>query len=225
MVGSEGKLAEVKARISAAAEQSGREPSAIRLIAVSKTFEPNEIEPVLRAGHGDFGENRVQEARRKWPGLRASYPGIQLHLIGRLQTNKVRDAVAVADAIHTLDNDKLGAEIAKEIARQGRRPTLLVQVNTGREAQKAGIASDQAAAFVKRCRETHGLTIDGLMCIPPADTDPAPHFSMLSHLAGELDLVLLSMGMSDDFETAIRCGATHVRVGSAIFGQRASPVG
>ncbi len=222
IAGAAQRLAEVRARIAAAAERSGRDPKTVRLIAVSKTFEPNEIEPLLRAGHAEFGENRVQEAGRKWPGLRKSYPGVQLHLIGPLQTNKVRDAIAVADAIHTLDRDKLAAEVAKEIARQGRRPMLFVQINTGEEAQKAGVAPDLAASFVQRCRDTHGLMIDGLMCIPPADADPTPHFTMLRQLAGQLDLALLSMGMSGDFETAILCGATHVRVGSAIFGERES---
>jgi len=222
MAGAAHRLAEVRARIAAAAERSGRDPKTVRLIAVSKTFEPNEIEPVLRAGHAEFGENRVQEAGRKWPGLRESCPGVQLHLIGPLQTNKVRDAIALADAIHTLDRDKLAAEIGKEIARQGRRPTLLVQINTGEESQKAGVAPREAGSFVQRCRDTHGLTIDGLMCIPPVDADPTPHFTMLRQLAGQLDLALLSMGMSGDFETAIQCGATHVRVGSAIFGERGS---
>lgn len=214
------RLADVKARIAAAAEHAGRDPATVTLIAVSKTFGPPAIEPVLAAGQRAFGENRVKEAEEKWPLLRERHPDLRLHLIGPLQTNKVREAVALFDAIHVLDRDRLAAALAKEMARQGRSPTLFVQVNTGDEPQKSGIARGDAAAFVARCREEHGLAVEGLMCIPPLADDPAPHFEMLRRLGAELGLPLLSMGMSADFETAIRHGATHVRVGSAIFGGR-----
>ena len=213
-------LAAVAARIRAAAERSGRDPSGIRLVAVSKSFQRDAILPVVTAGQRDFGENRVQEAQRKWPELRAGRSDVVLHLIGPLQTNKVRDAVALFDAIHSVDRDKLAAELAKEMRRQRRILTLFVQVNTGEEAQKAGVAPNDAAEFVRRCRDEHGLKIQGLMCIPPAAADPAPHFARLRNLAGELDLPSLSMGMSSDFETAVAHGATHVRIGSAVFGER-----
>jgi pyridoxal phosphate enzyme (YggS family) len=214
------RLAEVKERIAAAAERAGRSPSEVTLIAVTKTFEAEAIEPALAAGHRDFGENRVQEAQGKWPRLRERYPDLRLHLIGPLQTNKVRDAVALFDAIHSIDRDKLAAELAKETARQGRRLSLFVQVNTGEEKQKSGVSPQRTAEFVERCREEHGLAIAGLMCLPPLEDDPAPHFEMLRRLAEGLRLGALSMGMSDDFETAVAHGATHVRVGSAIFGER-----
>jgi PLP dependent protein len=220
MADSETRLQDVKARIAAAARQAGRDPAAITLIAVSKTFGPEAIEPVLAAGARVFGENRVQEAERKWPPLRARYPDLRLHLIGPLQTNKVREAIRLFDVIHTLDRDKLAGALAKEMARQGRRLSLFVEVNTGSEPQKAGVAPGEAAAFVARCRETHGLAIEGLMCIPPVADDPVPHFEMLRRLAGDIGLNALSMGMSADFEAAILHGATHVRVGSAIFGTR-----
>lgn len=214
------RLAEVKARIAAAAKRAGRDPAEVTLIAVSKTFAGEAIEPVIAAGQREFGENRVQEAFSKWPALREQYPDLRLHLIGPLQTNKVRDAVRLFDTIHSLDREKLAAELAKEMAKQGRALPLFVQVNTGREPQKAGVAPEETAAFVRRCRETHALSIEGLMCIPPVDDDPVPHFELLRRLAGELKLPSLSMGMSADFETAIAHGATHVRVGSAIFGAR-----
>jgi pyridoxal phosphate enzyme (YggS family) len=213
-------LAAVTQRVRHAAEEAGRHPVNVTLIAVTKTFDAATIEPALLAAHRDFGENRVQEAQRKWPALRARFPDLRVHLIGPLQTNKVRDAVELFDAIHSLDRDKLAAALAKEMARQSRRPKLFVQVNTGEEPQKAGIMPHEAADFVRRCREEHGLAIEGFMCIPPFEGDPAPHFEMLRRLAEELELKSLSMGMSADYETAIRHGATHVRVGSAIFGER-----
>ncbi|HWT30206.1 MAG TPA: YggS family pyridoxal phosphate-dependent enzyme [Propylenella sp.] len=220
MAHAEQSMRHISERIAAAARRAGRDPSEIRLVAVSKTFAADAIEPVLRAGHRHFGENRVQEAQGKWPGLREKYPDLKLHLIGPLQTNKVRDAVALFDAIHSIDRDKLAAELGKEMARQGRRLSSFVQVNTGEEPQKAGVAPATAADFVDRCRKVHGLGIDGLMCLPPAEEDPRPHFEMLRHLAGGLGLPFLSMGMSGDFEVAIAEGATHVRIGSAIFGAR-----
>lgn len=215
------RLADVKNRIARAAERAGRDPAAVTLITVTKTFGPEAIEPVLKAGQRVFGENRVQEAQAKWPRLREAYSDLRLHLIGPLQTNKVRDAVALFDAIHSVDRNRVAAALAKEMARQEqRRVSLFVQVNTGEEPQKAGVAPHAAAAFVERCREMHGLAIEGLMCIPPLDADPAPHFEMLRRLGEGLGLASLSMGMSGDFETAIEHGATHVRVGSAIFGER-----
>ncbi len=214
------RLAEVEARVAAAARRAGRDPADVTLIAVSKTFGAEAILPVLAAGHRVFGENRVQEAERKWPPLRERHPDVRLHLIGPLQTNKAREAVALFDAIHTLDRDKLAGVLAKEMARQGRSPALFVEVNTGNEPQKAGVTPDAAADFVERCRKTHGLGIEGLMCIPPLADDPVPHFEALARLAGSLGLRSLSMGMSADFESAVLHGATHVRVGSAIFGER-----
>lgn len=213
-------LAEVRRRIVTAERQAGRAASSVRLIAVSKTFEAETIRPVLDAGQRDFGENRVQEASAKWPDLKAAYPDLRLHLIGPLQSNKAAEAVALFDAIHTIDRDKIAGAVAGEMRKQGRQLRLLVQVNTGEEAQKAGVAPSETEAFVARCCEIHGLTIDGLMCIPPADQVPAPHFALLAKLARRLGLMTLSMGMSGDFETAIAMGATDVRVGSAIFGTR-----
>jgi pyridoxal phosphate enzyme (YggS family) len=214
------RLAAVKERIADTAVRAGRNPADIRLIAISKTFDAAAIEPVLEAGQRDFGENRVQEAQGKWPRLRARFPDVMLHLVGPLQTNKVRDAVALFDVIHSLDRERLASALAKEMARQGRRLSLFVQVNTGEELQKSGIAPEGTVAFVERCRERHGLVIEGLMCLPPLKDDPVPHFEMLRRLAEGLDLPSLSMGMSADFETAIAHGATHVRVGTAIFGER-----
>jgi PLP dependent protein len=214
------RLAEVKARIADAARRAGRDPAGVTLIAVSKTFGADAIAPVLDAGQREFGENRVQEAEGKWPALKLRCPDLRLHLIGPLQTNKAREAVSLFDAIHTVDRDRLAGVLAKEMARQGRSPTLFVEVNTGNEPQKAGVAPGEAAAFVTRCREVHGLSIEGLMCIPPLTDDPVPHFEMLRRLAEALGLGSLSMGMSSDFEAAILHGATHVRVGSAIFGER-----
>ncbi|MEZ5773460.1 MAG: YggS family pyridoxal phosphate-dependent enzyme [Hyphomicrobiaceae bacterium] len=215
-----GRLAAVRARIEAAARGAGRDPADVRLVAVSKTFAADEIVPVLEAGHRLFGENRVQEAKAKWPGLRARFAGTELHLIGPLQSNKAAEAVALFDAIETVDRPRIAEALAAEMRKQGRTPKLFVQVNTGEEPQKAGIAPKEAAAFVKACREVHGLQIEGLMCIPPLDEEPSLHFALLARLAAEAGVGKLSMGMSGDFETAIAFGATHVRVGSAIFGSR-----
>jgi pyridoxal phosphate enzyme (YggS family) len=220
----ETRLASVIGRIAAAEAGYGRAPGSAQLIAVSKTFDIDDIRPVIAAGQRRFGENRVQEAQAKWPLLRAEAPDVELHLIGPLQSNKAREAVALFDAIHTVDRDKVAGALAVEIARQGRAPMLFVQVNTGLEPQKAGIAPRDAVAFVERCRDVHGLVIAGLMCIPPADEAPGPHFALLAKLAKEAGVSELSMGMSGDFETAIAFGATYVRVGGAIFGVRPKPV-
>jgi PLP dependent protein len=192
-------------------------------VAVSKTFEADAIRPVIAAGQRVFGENRVQEALAKWPDLKDEFPDIELHLIGPLQSNKAKEAVALFDVIQSIDREKIAAELAKEMSKQARTPRLYVQVNTGLEPQKAGIDPREAAAFVERCRIGHGLTIDGLMCIPPADENPGPHFALLEKLAGEASVSRLSMGMSGDYRTAIAFGATEVRVGSAIFGHRPYP--
>ncbi len=214
------RLEAVNARIAAAAEAAGRDAGDVRLIAISKTFDAAAIAPVLAAGHREFGENRVQEAQGKWPALRERFPDLVLHLVGPLQTNKVRAAVGLFDAIHSLDRDRLAAALAAEIRRQERAPLLFVQVNTGEEPQKAGVPPQEAADFVERCRHEHGLEIGGLMCIPPFHDDPEPHFEVLRRLRVDIGLAALSMGMSADYETAIAHGATHVRVGSAIFGAR-----
>ena len=214
------RLAEIRHRIARAERANGRLAGSVQLVAVSKTFEADAIRPVIAAGQRVFGENRVQEAKAKWPALRAETPDLELHLIGPLQSNKAREAVELFDVIHTVDREKIAAALAAEMARLDRRPRLMVQVNTGLEDQKAGIDPREAVAFVARCRETHGLVVEGLMCIPPADEEPGPHFALLARLAGEAGTPLLSMGMSADFEAAIRFGATHVRVGSAIFGTR-----
>ena len=210
----------VVAAIEQAAQKTGRETEAVTLVAVSKTYDASHILPVLEAGHRVFGENRVQEAKDKWPALRADFPDLELHLIGPLQSNKAADAVALFDVIETVDREKIAGALAKEIERQGKAPRLYVQVNTGEEEQKAGIAPQEAVAFVERCQSVHGLAIEGLMCIPPVDENPGPHFALLRKLAREAGLDRLSMGMSSDFETAIQFGATSVRVGSAIFGAR-----
>ncbi|MER8655898.1 YggS family pyridoxal phosphate-dependent enzyme [Mesorhizobium sp. M0847] len=210
----------VKTRIAAAEREAGRDAGSVTLVAVSKTFEADVIRPVIEAGQRVFGENRVQEAQGKWPALKAEFPDIELHLIGPLQSNKAKEAVALADVIETVDREKIAAELAKEIVRQGRAPKLYVQVNTGSEPQKAGIEPRDAVAFVARCRDVHGLAIEGLMCIPPADENPGPHFALLEKLSKEAGVAKLSMGMSGDFETAIAFGANSVRVGSAIFGSR-----
>ncbi|HSM41318.1 MAG TPA: YggS family pyridoxal phosphate-dependent enzyme [Afifellaceae bacterium] len=214
------RLQAVKEVIAAAERSAGREAGSVTLIAVSKTFDAAEIEPVLEAGQTVFGENRVQEAMGKWPGLLERYGQVSVHLIGPLQTNKVKDAVGLFDAIHSVDREKLAGALAKEMEKQGRQPQLFVQVNTGEEEQKAGVPPREAVAFVDRCRSEHGLTISGLMCIPPFDENPGPHFALLAKLAKECGVEGLSMGMSADYETAIAFGATHVRVGSAIFGAR-----
>ena len=214
------RLAKVRARIADAEKESGRKAGSITLVAVSKTFDADEIRPVIEAGQRVFGENRVQEAAGKWPALREDFTDLELHLIGPLQSNKAKEAVALFDVIETVDRDKIAAELAKEIARQNKAPRLFVQVNTGLEEQKAGIDPREAAAFVTRCREVHGLSIAGLMAIPPFDENPGPHFALLEKLAGEAGVNELSMGMSGDYEIAIGFGATGVRVGSAIFGTR-----
>lgn len=213
-------LAAVQAEIATACREAGRDPASVTLVAIAKTFGAEAIEPVLAAGQRVFGENRVQEAKAKWPSLQARHPGLELHLVGPLQSNKAKEAVALFDAIHAVDRPSLCQALAKEIARQGRRPTLFVEINTGAEAQKAGVLPEEADAFIKACRETHGLEISGLMCIPPVDEAPAPHFALLAKIAKRNNLNLLSMGMSSDFALAVRFGATHVRVGTAIFGPR-----
>jgi pyridoxal phosphate enzyme (YggS family) len=215
-----GNLAAVRARIAAAAAEAERDPAEVTLIAVGKVQPVERVEAALAAGQRVFGENRVQEAQGKWPALRARYPDVELHLIGPLQSNKTREAVALFDVIQTVDRPKLAAELAKEMARQGRRPDCYVQVNTGEEPQKAGVLPADADAFIETCRVEHGLPLVGLMCIPPADEDPTLHFALLRELAKRHGLTRLSMGMSGDYEEAVRLGATHVRVGTAIFGAR-----
>jgi pyridoxal phosphate enzyme (YggS family) len=213
-------LGAVEREIAKACREAGRVRSSVTLIAVSKTFDAEAIVPVIQAGQRVFGENRVQEAKAKWPALCATYPGIALHLIGPLQTNKAKEAVALFDAIHSLDRPSLCETLAKEIVKQDRRPQLFFQLNTGEEPQKAGVAPAEADDFIRRCRETYGLVIAGLMCIPPVDEAPAPHFALTAKIAARNGLKNLSMGMSADFAIAIQFGATHVRVGSAIFGHR-----
>jgi PLP dependent protein len=214
------RLHAIAASITRAEGDFDRKPGSVTLIAVSKTFPAEVIEPVLQAGHRVFGENYVQESAGKWPLLRDAFPDAKVHMIGPLQSNKAGEAVRLFDAIHTLDRESLAVALAKEIAKAARKPQLFVQVNTGAEPQKGGILPAQTEAFVQRCQTVHGLKIAGLMCIPPFDQTPAPHFALLSKLARDLDLPFLSMGMSADFEAAIQLGATHVRVGSAIFGNR-----
>jgi len=213
-------LDDVRERLKAAAAMAGREASAVTLVAVSKTFGPEAITPVIAAGQRVFGENRVQEAKAKWPALKAAHPGLELHLVGPLQTNKVEEAVKLFDVIETIDREKLARAVAKEMARQGSRPRLFIQVNTGEEPQKAGIGPRETNALVELCRSELGLQIEGLMCVPPIEEEPALHFALLRKIAERNGLKALSMGMSSDFETAIALGATHVRVGSAIFGSR-----
>jgi pyridoxal phosphate enzyme (YggS family) len=212
--------ADVVARIARAAQACGRDPAEVTLVAVSKQQPWEAVEPVVAAGHKVFGENRVQEAMARWEGRGQ---GLELHLIGPLQSNKAKEAVAFFDVIETLDREKLAAALADQIQKQGRTPRLYVQVNTGEEPQKAGVIPADADAFIGACRTDFGLTIEGLMCIPPADEPPGPHFALLAKIAARNGLSRLSMGMSDDFETAIRFGATSVRVGSALFGKRATP--
>ena len=213
-------LRQVRESIRRAASDYGRDPSAITLVAVSKIFPAEAIEPVLAAGQRVFGENYVQEAKAKWPALRERYPDVELHMIGPLQSNKAKEAVELFDVIHTLDRPSLAEALAKEIAKQGRKPRLLVQVNTGEEPQKGGVSPGDVDAFLEACRSRYGLEIEGLMCIPPAEDPPSPHFALLNTLAKTHGLTMLSMGMSADFDPAIQLGATHVRVGSAIFGNR-----
>jgi pyridoxal phosphate enzyme (YggS family) len=215
-----GNLAVTRSRIAAAAEACGRSAAEVTLVAVSKTHAEDAVRAALQAGHRVFGENRVQEAAQKFPALRGDHPDLVLHLIGPLQTNKVREAVALFDVIETVDRPRLAEALAAEMARTGRRPSCFVQVNTGEEPQKAGIAPGEAGAFIADCRDRLGLMVAGLMCIPPLDEPPAIHFAFLRELARRHGVGQLSMGMSADFETAITFGATHVRVGTAIFGAR-----
>ena len=210
----------VRREIARACRDARRDPASVTLVAVSKTFDAAAIGPVIDAGQRVFGENRVQEAKAKWPPLRSKHPSLELHMIGPLQSNKTKDAVALFDAIHSIDRPSLCEALAKEIQKQGRHPTLLVEINTGGEPQKAGVLPQDADAFLARCRDSHGLAISGLMCIPPADEAPAPHFALTAKLAARNGLPLLSMGMSADYAVAIAMGATHIRVGSAIFGAR-----
>jgi PLP dependent protein len=213
-------LAAVRAEIARACRDAGRDPATVTLVAIAKTFGAEAIEPVIAAGQRVFGENRVQEAKAKWPALIARDSDIELHLVGALQSNKAREAVTLSDAIHSVDRASLAEALAKEIARQGRQPVLFVELNTGAEPQKAGVRPELADAFITACRDRYRLTVAGLMCIPPANEAPAPHFALTAKIARRNGLKLLSMGMSADFPTAIAFGATHVRVGTAIFGTR-----
>jgi pyridoxal phosphate enzyme (YggS family) len=213
-------LSAVEQAIAHACKEARRDRASVTLIAVSKTFNADAIAPVIGAGQRVFGENRVQEAKAKWPGLMSAYPAIALHLIGPLQSNKAKEAVALFDAIHSVDRPSVCEALAKEIVSQNRRPQLFIQLNTGEEPQKAGVAPAEADAFINSCREKYGLEISGLMCIPPVDDAPAPHFALTAKIAARNGLKNLSMGMSADFATAIQFGATHIRVGSAIFGTR-----
>jgi pyridoxal phosphate enzyme (YggS family) len=213
-------LASVREKIEQACKEVQRDPASVTLVAVAKTFDAGAIEPVIAEGQRTFGENRVHEAKAKWPPLCARHPGIELHLVGPLQSNKTKDAVALFDAIHSLDRPSLAEALAREIARQGRTPMLFVELNTGAEPQKSGVLPEGTDAFIAACRERHGLTISGLMCIPPFDEPPAPHFALTAKIARRNGLSLLSMGMSADFALAIQFGATHVRIGTAIFGAR-----
>jgi pyridoxal phosphate enzyme (YggS family) len=214
------RLAEVRQHIAAAARAAGRDPASVTLVAVSKTHGVDRVRELLDAGQRVFGENRVQEAEEKFPALKAAYPDLALHLIGPLQTNKAREAVALFDVIQSVDRERLAATLAKEMTRAGRQPDCYIQVNTGEEPQKAGVLPAELDAFVASCRDTHKLPIVGLMCIPPVDEEPALHFGLLAKMAARNGLARISMGMSADYETAIRLGATHVRVGTALFGHR-----
>src|SRR5437763_1809313 len=216
-------ISAVRAEIARAARDAGRDPASVTLVAVAKTFAAAAIEPVIAAGQRVFGENRVQEAKAKWPPLVARHPGIELHLVGALQSNKAKEAVQLFDAIHSVDRPSLAEALGKEIAKQQHRPLLFVEVNTGAEPQKAGVLPQEADAFLTACRDRYGLTISGLMCLPPQNEAPAPHFALTGKIARRNGLELLSMGMSADYATAIAFGATHVRVGTAIFGIRPSP--
>jgi pyridoxal phosphate enzyme (YggS family) len=214
------RLESVRHEIAQACAAARRDPAAVTLVAVSKTFAADAIAPVLAAGQRAFGENRVQEAMAKWPALKAQYPATELHLIGPLQSNKAKEAVALFDAIHSVDRASLCEALAREIARQGRTPRLFAEINTGGEPQKSGVLPEQADDFLARCRSSYGLAIAGLMCLPPQDEPPAPHFALTAKIAQRNGLRLLSMGMSADFALAIAFGATHVRIGTAIFGTR-----
>lgn len=215
-----GGLAAVRAEIARACRDAGRDPASVTLVAISKTCAADAIEPVIAAGQRVFGENRVQEAKAKWPPLLTRHSGLELHLVGTLQSNKAKEAVALFHAIHALDRDSLARALANEIVRQGRRPLLFIEINTGAEPQKGGVLPQDADAFIAACRERYGLAIGGLMCIPPVHEAPAPHFALTAEIARRNGLKLLSMGMSADYQTAIAFGATHVRVGTAIFGGR-----
>ncbi|MDR6631619.1 pyridoxal phosphate enzyme (YggS family) [Phyllobacterium sp. 1468] len=214
------QLFAVQSEIRKAEAEANRPEGSVKLVAVSKTFDADAIRPVIEAGQRVFGENRVQEALAKWPYLRTDFPDIELHLIGPLQSNKTQEAVALFDVIETVDREKIASTLAVEMKKQNRFPKLFVQVNTGSEPQKAGIGPKEALAFITRCRGVHGLMIEGLMCIPPADENPGPHFALLRKIADEADVEKLSMGMSGDYRIAIGFGATSIRVGSAIFGAR-----
>jgi pyridoxal phosphate enzyme (YggS family) len=214
-------LSAVRAEIVRACREAGRDPAGVTLVAVSKTFAAEAIEPVIAAGQRVFGENRVQEAKAKWPLLIGRHPGIQLHLVGALQSNKAKDAVKQFDAIHSVDRPSLAEALGKEIAKQERAPLLFVEINTGAEPQKSGVLPEEADSFLAACRERYGLTVSGLMCIPPLNEGPAPHFALTAKIAHRNRLAFLSMGMSADYATAIAFGATHVRIGTAIFGTRA----
>jgi len=216
----EARLADIKERIATTAEKAGRNAADVTLVAVSKTFDGDAIQPVIDCGQRVFGENRVQEAQGKWPALKEQTPDIELHLIGPLQSNKAADAVALFDVIESVDREKIARALADECSKQGKALRFYVQVNTGLEPQKAGLDPRETATFVKLCRDELKLTVEGLMCIPPADENPGPHFALLAKLATECGVEKLSMGMSGDFETAIEFGATSVRVGSALFGAR-----
>jgi pyridoxal phosphate enzyme (YggS family) len=214
------RLAEVRQHIATAARAAGRDPASVTLVAVSKTHGADRVRELLDVGLRVFGENRVQEAEEKFPALKAEYPDLALHLIGPLQTNKAREAVALFDVIESVDRERLANTLAKEMTRLGRRPDCYIQVNTGEEPQKAGVLPAELDAFVAVCRDTYKLPIVGLMCIPPVDEEPALHFALLAKMAARNGLAKISMGMSADYETAIRLGATHVRVGTALFGHR-----
>jgi pyridoxal phosphate enzyme (YggS family) len=214
------RLTAVRQDIALACAQARRDPAEVTLVAVSKTFGADAIAPVLAAGQRVFGENRVQEAMGKWPALKAQYPGSELHLVGPLQSNKAKEAVALFEAIHSVDRPSLCEALAREIARQGRTPILFAEINSGGEPQKSGVLPQEADGFLERCRSTYGLPIAGLMCLPPLGEPPAPHFALTAKIAHRNGLRLLSMGMSADFALAITFGATHVRVGTAIFGER-----
>ena len=216
----ESSLAKVRGEIGRACKEARRDPASVRLVAIAKTFGADAIEPVIAQGQRVFGENRVQEAKAKWPQLRERYRGIELHLVGPLQSNKAKEAVAMFEAIHSLDRPSLAEALAKEIAKQGRKPVLFIEINTGAEAQKAGVLPEETDGFVAACRNRYGLEIAGLMCLPPAHEPPAPHFALTAKIARRNGLSLLSMGMSADFPIAVQFGATHVRVGTAIFGER-----
>jgi PLP dependent protein len=218
-------LAAVRGRIEAAARAAGRAPDSVKLVAVSKTHPMASVRAALAAGHRLFGENRVQEAQAKYPALREEFPDLVLHLIGPLQTNKVRDAVAICDVIETVDRPRLAQALVREMERRGRRLPCLIEVNTGEEPQKSGILPAEADDFIIECRDRLGLPIEGLMCVPPLDDEPALHFALLREIARRTGLGILSMGMSADFEKAIRFGATHVRIGTAIFGARGTAEG